>query len=80
MNYYKVNSLINDGWTIKSTKISNTFSFVDMKKHYGENIVPLFLIDKDEKLFISTIENPLKPVPGDLIIALIKENNQEKNK
>jgi len=80
MNFYQLNSLFNDGWTIKSTKISDTFSFEDMNKHYGENLIPLFLIDKDDKLFVSTIENPLEPESGDLIIALVKETDQEKIK
>lgn len=80
MNYYHLNSLFNDGWTIKSTKISDTFSFNDMKKNYGENLIPLFLIDKDDKLIVSTLENPLEPESGDMIIALIKENIKEKSK
>jgi NhaP-type Na+/H+ or K+/H+ antiporter len=75
MNYYHLNTLFNDGWTIKSTKISDNFSFEDLKKHYGENLIPLFLIDKDDKLFVSTIENPLEPESGDMIIALIKETD-----
>lgn len=80
MNYYHLNSLFNDRWTIKSTKISDTFSFNDMKKNYGENLIPLFLIDKDDKLIVSTLENPLEPESGDMIIALIKENIKEKSK
>lgn len=80
MNYYHLNSLFNDGWAIKSTKLSDTFSFEDMRKHYGENLIPIFLIDKNDKLFVSTIENPLEPESGDMIIALIKETDQEKNK
>jgi NhaP-type Na+/H+ or K+/H+ antiporter len=75
MNYYHLNSLFNDGWTIKSTKISDNFNFEDLKKHYGENLIPLFLIDKDDKLFVSTIENPLEPESGDMIITLIKETD-----
>jgi NhaP-type Na+/H+ or K+/H+ antiporter len=77
INYYHLNSLIDDGWSIKSTKVSDSFSYDDIKKHYDENIIPLFLIDSGEKLTISTIENPIEPESGDLIIALIKENNQE---
>lgn len=79
INYYYLDSLFRDGWTIKSTKISDTFSYEDLKKHYSENLIQLFLIDSTEKLVIATIENPLEPKSGDLIIALIKEITSEKN-
>jgi NhaP-type Na+/H+ or K+/H+ antiporter len=75
MNYNHLNSLIRDGWTIKSTKLSDNFTFESMKTHYGDNNIPLFRI-AGSKLIISTIENPINPEPGDIVIALVLEKNE----
>ena len=77
INYYHLNSLFESGWTLKSTKLTETFSYDDMRKHYGENLIPFFLIDENKRLFVSTIENPIEPESGDSVIALIKENNKK---
>ena len=77
VNYYHLNSLFQSGWKLKSTKISDSFKYEDMKKHYQENLIPFFLIDENNNLFVSTMENPVEPESGDLIIALIKENNKK---
>ena len=76
INYFHLNSLFQNGWTLKSTGITDSFSYDDMKKNYNENILPLFLIDESERLIVSTIENPIEPKAGDLVIALVKEKNQ----
>jgi len=80
INYYELSLLFEQGWSIKSTKLSDSFSYEDMKNHYGEKLIPFFLIDANERLFVSTIENPIKPKSSDVVIALVLENNQnEKN-
>jgi NhaP-type Na+/H+ or K+/H+ antiporter len=76
INYFHLNSLFQNGWSLKSTGITDSFSYDDMKKNYNENILPLFLIDESERLIVSTIENPIEPKAGDLVIALVKEKNQ----
>ena len=77
INYYHLNSLFQSGWIIKSTRITDSFSYENMKAHYGENLIPFFLIDANRTLFVSTIEKPIQPKAGDLVIALVKENKQE---
>ena len=79
INYYHLSSLFNEGWIIKSTRLSDSFKFEDLNNHYGENIIPFFVIDINERLFISTIENPVKPKSGDLLIALVLEPGEKSN-
>lgn len=79
INYYYLNSLFEQGWLLKSTRIGDTFSYDAMKSHYGEKLIPLFLFDVNERLYISTIESPIKPKSGDLIIALVKEYEKKLN-
>ncbi|MBT8383975.1 MAG: cation:proton antiporter [Ignavibacteria bacterium] len=70
INFYQLNSLFQQGWSIKSTKISDEFTFKDMQTHYSEKIIPFFLIDDYGRLSISTIEKSLEPKLGDTVIAL----------
>ena len=77
MNYYHLNSLFQSGWILKSTRISDEFSFEEMKKYYDQQIIPFFLIDESGKLFISTMENLVEPGPGDTVTALVLERVQK---
>jgi hypothetical protein len=69
--------LFDDGWILKTTRLSDSFNFDQMKKHYGDKLIPFFLFDDSETLFVSTIENPIEPKSGDLLIALVKDNEQK---
>lgn len=71
INYHYLSSLFQNGWELKSTKLSVEFNFADMRKHYNEKIIPLFLIKANRKLFISTLDNPIDPLPGDTVISLV---------
>lgn len=71
INYHYLSSLFQDGWELKSTKLSVEFNFSDMRKHYNEKIIPLFLVKANRKLFISTLDNPIDPLPGDTVISLV---------
>ena len=77
MNFYHLNSFFQSGWVLKSTKISDEFSYEDMKKHYNEQIIPFFLINENGKLTVSTIENPIEPQSGDTVISLVLEKLQK---
>ena len=72
INYYHLNSLFQQNWIIKTTNLSDEFNFDDMRNHYNEKIIPFFLITENGKLFISTLEEPIKPEPGDTVIALVQ--------
>ena len=74
INYYYLNSLFMQNWIIKTTNLSEEFTYDDMRKHYNEKIIPFFLITENGKLFISTLEDPIKPKPGDTVIALVQDN------
>jgi len=73
INYYHLNSLFQQNWIIKTTNLSEEFTYDDMRKHYNEKIIPFFLITENGKLFISTLEDPIKPEPGDTVIALVHD-------
>lgn len=77
INYTYLNSLFQSGWILKSTKISEEFTLEDMNKHYEGKIIPLFLLDKDGKLHVSTIDNPIKHSQGETVISLVLEKDEQ---
>lgn len=76
INFYHLNKLFNQDWIVKSIKISDDFTFKNLRNHYDKNIIPMFSIDENKKLIISTIDEPLKPVSGQTIVALVMEKEE----
>jgi NhaP-type Na+/H+ or K+/H+ antiporter len=76
INYYYLNSLFQQGWLLKSTKISAEFTFKDMKMHYDDQVLPMFLINENTKLSIATIAEPIEPKAGDTVVALVLEKGK----
>ncbi|RMF61837.1 MAG: hypothetical protein D6743_13000, partial [Calditrichaeota bacterium] len=61
------------GATLKTTTLSEEFTFAHFRDLYGETAVPLFLITAEEKLVVATVAEPLEPGPGQTLIALVDE-------
>jgi NhaP-type Na+/H+ or K+/H+ antiporter len=76
MDYNRLDFLFNDGWVAKSTILSDEFTFDDMQKYYNDKIIPLFTINQNGELLVSTLDEPLEPAPGDNVIALVEEVEQ----
>lgn len=71
LNYnFLTNSFLN-GAIIKSTTLTEEFSFGDFKNEYANNVIPLFLISKNNRLVPITLNDKIEPEPGNTIIALI---------
>ncbi|MBN2366167.1 MAG: sodium:proton antiporter [Calditrichaeota bacterium] len=69
--------------SIKTTPITDNYSFDDLKQQYGaDNIIPLFLIDENDDLIIYTDVTRPAPKPGQILISLITEESisDKKNK
>jgi hypothetical protein len=77
MDYNHLDSLFKEGWVLKSTILSDTFTFGDMQKYYNDMIIPLFSINQNGELFVSTLDEPLEPSPGENVIALVKDTEQK---
>lgn len=70
--YFELDERMARGEVLKSTKLSETFSFDDFKKRYGADALPLFAVTEDEKLRIITADKPFEPKPGLRLVALVK--------
>lgn len=59
------------GAAMKSTKLSETFTFEDFSDKYGEQAVVMCAVDQDGGLQMNTIDSPLVPTSGQTIVAMV---------
>lgn len=64
------------GAVLKSTKLSDKFSWKDFQSLYGDTAVPLFLINKEKKLRIFTTDSQISPEADQVVIALVDERKE----
>ncbi|MCB9921597.1 MAG: sodium:proton antiporter [Planctomycetaceae bacterium] len=60
------------GNTVKSTKLSDEFSFEHFRARYSDSAIVLFVIDEAKKLTVCSPDTPLEPKAGQTIIALVE--------
>jgi NhaP-type Na+/H+ or K+/H+ antiporter len=60
------------GAMVKSTNLTEEFTFEDFKMEHGNNVIPLFIINnRNNKLVPFTVGDSVKPEVGNTIVALI---------
>ncbi len=61
---------------VKATKITEEYSFDKFIEQYGEdNVYPLFILSKDNKLTVFSDKNQPKPKNGETLISVILNEN-----
>ncbi|MEZ6096227.1 MAG: NAD-binding protein [Pirellulaceae bacterium] len=60
-----------NGWRVKSTKLTEEFGFEQFKENYGEDYLIVAAIE-NKKLMIATVDNPLVPATGQTLISFVK--------
>ena len=58
------------GKVIKSTPLTDTFTFQSFKDTHGDDAIPLFLVSNDKSIQPFTTDNPPVPQPGNVLISL----------
>lgn len=71
ITYGKLASYASKGASIKTTKLSDNFSYADYEAEYKDRCLPLCAIQNDGKLRIFTTAEDIKPKAGWRIISLI---------
>jgi NhaP-type Na+/H+ or K+/H+ antiporter len=61
-----------DGKVIKSTQITEAFTFQNFKETHSNEAIPLFLVSNDNSILPFTTDNPPEPQPGNILISLTK--------
>jgi NhaP-type Na+/H+ or K+/H+ antiporter len=73
MTYNALQQRFRDGAKIKKNLLTEEFDYEAFQSMYGNNAVPLFLIDKNGYLEVFTTDVTLSPKPGQKLISLTKE-------
>lgn len=64
-------SRLNQGATIKVTKLTETFDYAAFMEKHGATAIPMFLLSEDSRLSIITADKPSNPTAGQRIISLV---------
>ncbi len=60
------------GWTLKKTRVGESFDYQAYLDRYAGQVVPLFLIGEKGRLSVVAAGDAVKPVPGQTMISLVK--------
>ena len=71
MTFSKIRDMHEAGAKFKITKLSESFTYQDFLDRYGDESVVLCLLKDDSSLSINTVDDPLTPVPGQSVLALV---------
>lgn len=69
--YGRLMSYINKGSTIKTTKLSESFTYTDYQAEYDKRIIPLCVILPNGKVEVFNSLTPIKPKPDWKIVSLV---------
>ena len=70
-NYTILSRQIEDGAAIKTTHLSDRFDYEAFQAFYQGEALLLFVISAAGHLMVHTMDTPLAPIPGQIIISLI---------
>ncbi|WP_158970147.1 sodium:proton antiporter [Paraglaciecola sp. L3A3] len=77
ISYGKLTGYLTKGAIIKTTRISDEFSFEDYLEEYNGQLLPLCAIDPKGRVNMYTTSNKIIPKADWRIVSLIKANNEE---
>ncbi len=63
---------LRNGAELKSTQLSEEFTFEQYQKEYGDRVIPLFAVDNKQRLHIFVSNGTMKPESGWTITAMIQ--------
>lgn len=79
VSYSSLAKLVNQGGEIKSTKITDSFSFDDLKALLSKEAVLMFALDRKNNLHIFSHDSHFQPEVGWTIISLVPKSEESKN-
>lgn len=75
----KLSRLIDEGYIVKTTSLTNEFSYRNWREMYGTDSIPLFYIRKNGILIPVTKITPIPQKEVGQIVFMTKENAESKN-
>ena len=71
MTFQHLESLLDGGATVKRTPITAEFTYAHFRELYGDNAIPLFLVDETGQVSPVTTDVSLDPKAGQALISLV---------
>ncbi len=71
MTHGRFAEMLEQGWRIKSTKLSTTFDWPHFIEQHGSNTVLMFGVEEKGALRVASTKRELEPKPGWTVIALV---------
>jgi len=71
MTHGRFAEMLEQGWRIKSTRLSITFDWPHFIEQYGSNTVLMFGVEEKGALRVASTKRELEPKPGWTVIALV---------
>ncbi|MDA0206249.1 MAG: sodium:proton antiporter [Acidobacteria bacterium] len=71
LTYAKLDKIFEAGAKIKTTPITEKFTYEHFKELYGNDTISLFLINKGHELSVVAAAQPVTPKPGQTLIAIV---------
>lgn len=78
ISFSNLSDRFSSGSVVKTIKLTREFTYDSFRELYGDDAIILFVISETKELSVSTTDIKLKPTPGQTIIALVK-NLQQNN-
>ncbi len=75
--YWRLTARFDAGAVVKTTNLTETFDFQTFMDRYS-NAIPMFLIDANDRLTISTVIDPPEPRPGQRLVAVVNPHDERK--
>lgn len=72
--YERLAELLDQGFRVRSTPLTESFSFDDYRAHYGKEALPLFAVTPGGRIHVFEPEPAFEPGAGWSIIGLVPEN------
>lgn len=63
------------GGVLKTSKITETYTYKTFREHYGEEALPMFIINETGALTVVTEKTKIDPQPGQKLISLVKDGS-----
>ncbi len=76
-NFYHINNLYQEGYVIKTTRLTDEFDYQAFKAYYDNSLIPMFIIKENKKFIPVTIDFKMDPNPGDYIIAMVYDKTDK---
>ena len=71
MTHARFTELMDQGWRIKATRLSENFDWPQFEAQHGPGVVPLFEINERGALRVASSQRSLEPRPGWTVMALV---------